>query len=173
MGTGRKKKEPVAGTKKELVIITRPVITLDQVKNDTRKRNLLAFFDLVTAKSGGVFEKTLNYLLYWFKTEKGIDLGYNFVMLGNVPYSRDLHEDVVALLYLGLIEATPQKKLRITNDGREFLQKVGYDAALAEKMKEALEEYWPKAVAIETQIELEQREMAREMARRRRRRRVF
>ncbi len=169
MGTGRKKKEPVSGTKKELVIIARPVVTLDQVKNDTRKRNLLAFFDLLTAK-GGVYEKTLNYLLYWFKTEKGIDMGYNFVTLGNVPYSRELHEDLVALLYLGLLEATPTKKLRITNEGREFLQKVGYDAALLEKLKEALEEYWPKAVAIETQIELEARERAQELARRRRRR---
>ncbi|AEM37944.1 hypothetical protein Pyrfu_0072 [Pyrolobus fumarii 1A] len=172
MGTGKKKKEPVSGTKKELVIIARPVVTLDQVKGDERKKNLLALFNLLTDK-GGIYEKTLNYLLYWFKSEKGIDMGYNFVMLGDVPYSRELHEDLVALLYLGLLETTPTKKIRITNEGREFLQKVGYDTALLEKVKEALEEYWPKATTIDAQIELETTRRATMAARRRRRRSLF
>jgi len=169
LGTGRKKREPVSGTKKELVIITRPVVTIDQVKNDERKKNLLALMDLITAK-GGIYEKTLNYLLYWFKSEKGIDMGYNFFLLGNVPYSRELHEDLVALLYLGLLETAPTKKLRITNEGREFLTKFGYDKALLEKLKEALEEYWPKANAIDAQIELETTRRISNPARRRRRR---
>ncbi len=149
-----KKKEPVAGTKKELVIIARPAVTLDQVKADPRKRNLLLVL-LALEKLRGIYERSLAHLLYWLKTEKNIDLGYEFFLVGDTPTSKQLHEDLVALLYLGLAETDPRtKKLRITNDGKEFLKTVGYDEELLKKIEDAIEELKPKITTIEAQIEL-------------------
>ncbi len=149
-----KKKEPVAGTKRELVIIARPAVTLEQVKSDPRKRNLLLVLQALE-KMKGIYERSLAHLLYWLKTEKGIDLGYDFYLVGDTPTSKQLREDVVALLYVGLAETDPvTKKLRITNDGKEFLKTVGFDEELYRKLEEAIEELKPKLTTIEAQIEL-------------------
>lgn len=154
MGKGRKKKEPVSGTKKELVIITRPAITIDQVKSDERKKQLLLILKALD-EQGGIYERSLAYLLYWLKSEKNIDLGYNFHLVGDVPTSKQLHDDVVALLYTGLIETDAKtKKLRVTNTGREFISSIGYDEEFFEKLKSLVEEYRPKISAIDAQIEL-------------------
>ncbi len=153
MGRGKKRKEPVSGTKKELVIITRPAVTIDQVKNDPRKRALLAVFKALEDQ-GGIYERSLAHLLYWLKTEKEIDLGYNFIVVGDTPTSKELHEDIVALLYVGLLETNPKnKKLRLTSEGREFLSKVGLPAEW-ERMKQAIEDLKPKIAAIDAQLEL-------------------
>jgi hypothetical protein len=149
-----KKKEPVAGTKRELVIIARPAVTLDQVRNDPRKRNLLLVFS-VLEKMKGIYERSLAFLLYWLKTEKGIDLGYDFLLVGDTPTSKQLREDLVSLLYVGLIESDPvTKKLRITNEGKEFLKTSGVDEQLQNKLEEAIEELKPKLTTIEAQLEL-------------------
>jgi len=154
MGTGKKKKQPVSGTKKELVIIARPAITLDQVKNDERKKKLLLVLRNMEDQ-GGIYERSLAYLLYWLKTEKEIDLGYNFFLVGDLPTSKELHEDIVALLYVGLAENDPRtKKLRLTSQGREFLQSIVFDKDFVEKLKAAIEELKPKVAAIDAQLEL-------------------
>ncbi len=153
MGKGKRKKEPVSGTKKELVIVTRHVVTLDQVKNDERKMRLLAVFKALE-DVGGIYERSLAHLLYWLKTEKNLDLGYNFIVVGGTPTSKELHEDLVALLYVGLIESNPRtKKLQLTSEGKEFLDKVGLPPDW-EKIKQAVEELKPKVTAIDAQLEL-------------------
>jgi hypothetical protein len=149
----KRKKEPVSGTKKELVIVTRPVVTRDKVEKDERKRKLLMVLKALEDQ-GGIYERSLAYLIYWLQTEKNLDLGYNFYVIGDVPTSKELHEDVVALLYVGLAETDPRtKKLRLTSDGKEFLEKV-IDKEYYEKLAAAIEEYKPKVAALDAQIEL-------------------
>jgi hypothetical protein len=152
--SGRKKKEPVSGTKKELVIITRPAVTRDQVERDERKKRLMLILKAMEDQ-GGIYERSLAHLVYWLQKEKGFDLGYNFYMIGDVPTSKELHEDIVALLYVGFAETDPRtKKLRLTSDGREFLETKGYDKEFFEKLQAAVEEYKPKIAALDAQIEL-------------------
>ncbi|ABM80693.1 hypothetical protein [Hyperthermus butylicus] len=152
--SGRKKKEPVSGTKKELVIQTRPAITRDQVEKDERKRRLLLVLKAMEDQ-GGIYERSLAHLVYWLQKEKDFDLGYNFYLVGDVPISKELHEDIVALLYVGLAETDPKtKKLRLTSDGKEFLETKGYDKEFYDKLQAAIDEYKPKIAAIDAQIEL-------------------
>lgn len=152
--TSGKKKEPVGGTKKELVIVTRPAITRQQVERDPRKRKLMLVLKAMEDQ-GGIYERSLVNLVYWLKTEKDIDLGYNFYLVGNTPTSKDLHEDIVALLYVGFAETDPRtRKLRLTNDGKEFLEKKWFDEALYKQIKAAVDELRPKLAALDAQIEL-------------------
>ncbi len=152
--TSGKKKEPVGGTKKELVIVTRPVVTPQEVERDERKKKLLLVLKAMEDQ-GGIYERSLVNLVYWLKTEKDLDLGYNFFLVGNVPTSKELHEDIMALLYVGYIETDPRtRKLRLTNDGKEFLEKKWFDEALYKKIKAAVDELRPKIAALDAQIEL-------------------
>jgi len=152
--TSGRKKEPVGGTKKELVIVARPAITPQQVERDERKRKLMLVLKAMDDQ-GGIYERSLVNLVYWLKTEKGIDLGYNFLTVGGVPSSKELHEDIVALLYVGFAETNPRtRKLRLTNEGKEFLEKKGYDKEFYEKLKAAVDELRPKIAALDAQIEL-------------------
>lgn len=152
--TSGKKKEPVSGSKKELVIVTRPVVTPQEVERDERKKKLMLILKAMEDQ-GGIYERSLVNLVYWLKTEKGIDLGYNFFLVGDVPTSKELHEDIMALLYVGYAETDPKtKKLRLTNDGKEFLEKKWFDKEMYEKIKAAVEELKPKIAALDAQIEL-------------------
>ena len=81
--TSGKKKEPVGGTKKELVIVTRPVVTPQEVERDPRKKKLMLLLKALEDQ-GGIYERSLVNLVYWLKTEKDIDLGYNFYLVGDV-----------------------------------------------------------------------------------------
>ena len=152
--TSGKKKEPVGGTKKELVIATRPVVTPQEVERDERKKKLLLVLKAMEDQ-GGIYERSLINLVYWLKTEKELDLGYSFFLVGDTPTSKDLHEDIMALLYVGYIETDPRtKKLRLTNDGKEFLEKKWFDKDLYEKIKAAVDDLKPKIAALDAQIEL-------------------
>ncbi len=103
---------------KELRIVTVPVVTVDDVKQDKRKLKLLHILDWV----GELSEKGIVKLLYTLK-EKGIDLGYNFIMIGDEPSSREVLEDARILLYLDLAETNPMnRKVRLTSIGKEFLE---------------------------------------------------
>ncbi len=103
---------------KELRIVTVPVVTVDDVKQDKRKLKLLHILDWV----GELSEKGIVKLLHTLK-EKGIDLGYNFIMIGDEPSSREVLEDVRILLYLDLAETNPiNRKVRLTSIGKEFLE---------------------------------------------------
>ncbi len=47
---------------------------------------------------------------------KGFDMGYQFFKVGQDPYSPALKSDVVALLYVGLLESEPRyKKLVVSS----------------------------------------------------------
>jgi hypothetical protein len=105
---------------KEIKIVTRPVVTLDDVSRDLRKVSLLE----VVRSLGEVSERGLISSLYILKSEVGKDLGYQFQVIGSSVSSREVLEDVRVLLYLGLLEVSPNRKLRLTSLGREFLEKL-------------------------------------------------
>ncbi|WFO76143.1 hypothetical protein J4526_04740 [Desulfurococcaceae archaeon MEX13E-LK6-19] len=158
------KQSSTSGKSKELKIITKHVITIDDIKNDPRKIKLLYMINIL----GGISEKALQHLIYYMK-EKDYDLGYNFIMLGTTPSSKDLHNDLVALLYVGLLETDPRRKLVVTSMGREFLQ--NNENAISdeekEKIKNLIDELRIKIAPIDTEVELASR------TRRARRRRLF
>ncbi len=151
---------------KELKIITRYVVTLKDVERDPRKIKLL-----YTIKSyGEISEKALQYLVYHLAKDKGIDLGYKFLVIGNVPSSKELKEDMVALLYVGLLETNPRnKKLRVTSLGNEFLEKTKILEPDIEKLSKSIEELRSRIQSIDAEVEMTIRELARMMRRRRRR----
>ncbi len=150
------------GTGKELRIVTKPVVTVDVVKRDPKKLKVLYIIN----EFGQISEMSLTNLIHTLKNEKGIDLGYNFIMIGDVPSSRDLAEDIRILLYLGLIETDPvTRKLRLTSNGQEFLEQNKLGGEDTEKLKEAIEELKPKIMSEESAAEL----LTRRFRRRRRR----
>ncbi len=115
---------------KEVKIVTRPVVTLDEVSKDVKKVSLLE----VVRNLGEVSERGLISSLYILKSEAGKDLGYQFQVVGSSVSSREILEDVRVLLYLGLLEVSPSRKLRLTSLGREFLEKLG--GGLKERLEE-------------------------------------
>ncbi|UXD21882.1 hypothetical protein IPA_09195 [Ignicoccus pacificus DSM 13166] len=109
------------GKSKELKIVARQVVTLDDIKKSKRMITVLH----IVKHLGEISEKGLTHLLYEMK-EKGVDLGYQFVKIGKVIGSNEVHQDILDLLYVGLMERVPGKnKLRLTSDGEEFLEKYG------------------------------------------------
>ncbi len=151
-----------SGKSKELKIITRHVITEKDIENDPRKIKLL----FIIQEVGGISEKALQYLLYYIR-EKGYDLGYNFVMLGTMPSSKEIINDTLALRYVGLVETNPRRKLVVTSLGKEFLEK--HKDAISEEEKEQIkkliEELRIQIAPIDAEVEV--------MSRPRRRRRLF
>ena len=152
------------GTGKELRIVTKKVVTEDIVKKDIRKLRLMKIIDLFTQIS----ERGLTKLLYMIKGEKGVDVGYEFIMIGDTPSSRDLADDLRILLYLGLIETDPiSRRLRLTSKGKEFLELTQVSDSELEEIIKACEDLRPKIEAEESATQLMLG------ARRRRRRRRF
>lgn len=106
---------------KELKIFSTQVITLNHIKKDKRKLLLLN----IIKNYNEISERGLAYLLTLLKEEKGINLNFTMIKLGNKTVIKELQEDIKALLYTGLIEVNPRnKKLRITSNGREFLDSL-------------------------------------------------
>lgn len=136
---------------KELKIITRPALTINDIVNDVRKIALLH----VIKTFGEITEKALYYLIKWIQ-EKKLDLGYSFFEIAGTLSSKELKEDIIALLYLGLLETNPRnKKLKITADGLDFLEKYGskLDETI-EKLTQAVEDLRPKVIPIDAEQEL-------------------
>ena len=153
---------------KELKIITRHVVTINDVLKDPRKIRILYLIN----EFEEISEKALQYLVYWLKSEKNIDLGYDFLVIGNVPSSKDLKMDLVALLYVGALEANPKnKKLRVTGIGKELLGKVDLDKEELDKIVANAKEYEAKVKSIDAEVELTVKMLS--SARRRRRRRFI
>lgn len=152
-----------SGKSKELKIVTRHVITVDDIKNDPRKIKLLYIINTI----GGISEKALQHLIYYMK-DLEFDLGYNFIVLGTTPSSKMLHNDIVALLYVGLIETNPRRKLVATSLGKEFLEKTKDVITDDEKetIKKLIDELRIKIAPIDMEVELSYRS-------KRRRRRFF
>lgn len=151
-----------SGKSKELKIITRHVITEKDIENDPRKIKLL----FIIQEVGGISEKALQYLLYYMR-EKGYDLGYNFVMLGTMPSSKEIINDTLALRYVGFAETNPRRKLVVTSLGKEFLEKHKNVISEEEKeqIKKLIEELRIQIAPIDAEVEV--------MSRPRRRRRLF
>ena len=145
---------------KEIKIITKQVYTLDDIKNDLGKIKLLYIFSL----TGSISEKALSYLIYEMK-EKGYDLKYDFTMIGSIPSSKKLLNDLLALKYTGLIETTATKKLAISSLGREFLEKVGNLISDEEKdlIKKLVEELRVKIKPIDVEVEVRYRGKTRRL----------
>lgn len=155
-----------ASTKsKELKIITRHVVTVNDVLKDPRKIKLL----YLIKEFGEISEKALQYLVYWLKSEKGVDLGYDFLVIGNVPSSKDLKMDIVALLYVGALETNPKnKKLRVTGIGEELLGKVDIDKEELEKLVSNAKDFEAKVRSIDAEVELVVKMLSSTRRRRRR-----
>ena len=101
------------------------------------------------------------------KNEKNVDVGYEFIMIGDTPSSRALAEDIRILLYLGLLETDPvTRRLRLTSIGEEFLEQNKLPEDEAEPLMKAIEELKPRIEAEESTTEL----LLRGLRRRRRRR---
>ncbi len=156
---------PGSGKSKELKIVTRHVVTLDQVKEDKTKLMLLHAIKAY----GEITEKALQHLIHELQ-QFGVEMGYEFIMIGNTPSSKRLREDVVALLYVGLLETNPKnKKLRLTSMAEsEFLPQVSLPEEDVKKISDAVEQARAKISAIDAEVEL-----ATMLERRGRRRRRF
>ena len=133
--------------RKELKLETRHVITPEQVVKNERQMRLLQ----VIQAYGDISEKRLIHLVYELR-EHGVDLDYTFSKIGNVITSKQLKDDILALLYVGFVETIGRaKKLRITSMGREALQKL----ETPEEIKKAVEKVRAKIAAIDAEIELQ------------------
>jgi len=103
-----------------------------------------------------ISEKALTHLIYLIQKEKGIDLGYKFFLVAGNPSSKQLLDDIFALLYVGLIETNPRnKKLRLTSTGKEFLEQTGgVPEEILSPIKSAIEELRSKIQLVDAEVEL-------------------
>lgn len=136
---------------KEIKITARPVVTIDSIKGDFNKLSLLNIIRYLNEIS----EKTLQYLIYWLRSEKNVQLKYEFINIGNIPVSKQLKDDINILLYLGLIETNPStRKLRLTTNGLEFLDKNNLNPSELEIIVKGIEDLKSKIKPIEAEAEL-------------------
>lgn len=111
-----KKPQTETTRSKEVKIIARQVITLDDVAKDSRKLKLL----YTLSEYGPISEKTVYNLIYELKN-KGIDLNYEFYTIAKNLTSRDLSNDLLSLKYTGLVEVDNRKRIVVSTLGKEFL----------------------------------------------------
>lgn len=138
-------------TTKELKVFSKQVVTVDEVRKDKRKLMLLH----VIRSMGGISERGLSVLLHTLKSQKNMDIGYNFVLVGEIPNSKELLEDIRVLLYLGLLETDPStRKLKLTSSGLEFLETSKLPEDELSKLEEYINEIKPKVIAEEATIEM-------------------
>jgi hypothetical protein len=138
---------------KEIKVFSVQVITLDQIKKDKRKLTLLN----IIKTCNEISEKGLTYLIAMLKDEKGINLGYTILKIGNRVIVRELTDDVKALLYTGLVEVNPKnKKLRLTSNGLEFLDKTSSPIIIENlnNILQTVEELKPKILPLDEEVAL-------------------
>jgi hypothetical protein len=137
---------------KELKTITKQVITPSVLKEDKKKVQLMYIIKLF----GGISERALISLLYE-ASQKGLDLGYKFNVIGNNVFSPMIKEDLTSLLYLGLIESDPvNKKLKLSTNGEEALEEnqAVIDDNFKNQLNQILSEIKSKIVAIDEEYTL-------------------
>ena len=123
--------QPNQQKSKDLKIVSKQVISPNVINEDKRKLQLLYILKQVNKLT----EKSIILLLYELK-QKGIDLGYQFNVIGNNVFSSMIKEDLTSLLYLGLIENDPiSKKISVSNNGIEVLEKNPIDEEYNLKIK--------------------------------------
>lgn len=138
---------------KDLKISSKQVINPTILNEDKRKLNLLYIINRMERVS----EKALTTLIAEMK-EKGLDLGYEFNNIGNNTFSHSLKEDITSLLYLGFIENDLKtKKLSLSNDGKEFLEKSQIDEELRSKLDSMINDLKVKVNAIDEEYNLKMR----------------
>ncbi len=132
------------------------VVTPEHIKRDPRKMKLL----YIVRELGAVSERALAHLLHLAKEEKGLDLGYNFVVLGGKPVSRELMEDIRALLYVGFLENDPRtRKLKVTSMGLEFMEKNPLPPEEIKDVISVVNELKPRISSIDAEVELAKEEL--------------
>ena len=145
--------QPGQTKSKELKIVTRQVITADSLKEDKRKIKLLYIIKTLN----GASEKALTVGLYELK-QKGLDLGYQFSVIGNNVFSPMIKEDITALLYVGYLENEPKsKKLVITSKGQEFLDSQQIEESFKNTLSQLLNEIKMKITAIDEENKMKSR----------------
>jgi hypothetical protein len=138
---------------KEIKVFSAQVVTIDHIKKDRRKLILLN----IIRTCNEISEKGLAHLIALLKDEKNINLGYTILKLGSKVVVRELLEDVKALLYTGLIEVNPKnKKLMLTSNGHEFLDKVMSQIAIEnlDAILKTVEELKPKILPLDEEVAL-------------------
>lgn len=134
---------------KELKIVTKPVIVLDQLRSNRRAIKTL----FLVSELGGVTEKALAYVIKELQSV-GVDLGYKFIEIAGIPTSKELREDVIAMLYVGLLESGQNKKLSITSQGKEFIEQVGVEQEFIEDLRSKLPEVKTKLATLIAEADL-------------------
>lgn len=137
---------------KELRIITRPVVTIEDIKSNDRLKRLVYIMGLY----GEITERGLQHLIYEVQ-KAGYELGYSFLTIKNMVSSKTLREDVVELLYVGILESDPRsKKFKLTSQGQEFLSEISSSipSEEAEKVRGMVEEVRAKITTIDAEAEL-------------------
>jgi hypothetical protein len=149
--------QPGSQTKsKELKLVTKQVVTSDSVKEDKRKLQLL----YLISNFDGISEKALLYAISELKN-KGLDLGYNIVTLGNNVTSPQVKDDLTALLYLGLLENDQAKMLKVSSNGKDFLEGNPVDEAFKNQLTSLIQELKEKIKAIDEEQRLRSRRRGR------------
>lgn len=149
--------QPGSQTKsKELKLVTKQVVTSDSVKEDKRKLQLL----YLISNFDGISEKALLYAISELKN-KGLDLGYNIVTLGNNVTSPQVKDDLTALLYLGLLENDQAKMLKVSSNGKDFLESNPVDEAFKNQLTSLIQELKEKIKAIDEEQRLRSRRKGR------------
>jgi hypothetical protein len=142
--------QPGQQKSKELKIVSKQVINPNVINEDKRKLQLLYIIRQVNKLT----EKSIILLLYELK-QKGIDLGYQFNVIGNSVFSPMIKEDLTSLLYLGLIENDPTtKKISISSNGLEVLDKNPLDEEFKNKLLQAINEIKTKILAFDEEYNL-------------------
>ncbi|MEM4486235.1 MAG: hypothetical protein QW116_03200 [Zestosphaera sp.] len=141
-------------TSKELRIVARPVATLDAVRKDPDKLKLLN----IIGRLGAISERGLTNLVYLLINEKKMGLKYTFIMVDQIPNSKELSEDVRLLLYLGLVETEPTlRRLRLTSSGREFMEQNKLDENALNELFNAVDELKERVISEERAAEFSAR----------------
>ncbi|MEM0001540.1 MAG: hypothetical protein QXS24_05985 [Desulfurococcaceae archaeon] len=156
---GGLKKAKVASTQtgqekgKEIKIVSRSVVTVADIMKNQRALKLLYLISLAT---NGISEKALAHLVYSMEKDSNVKLGYNFVVIGDTPVSKELTNELTTLKYTGLVEVSlKNKKLYITGQGKEVLDKA---ASIIQDsidgLRKVFEEIWPKIAPVDVEASL-------------------
>jgi hypothetical protein len=141
---------------KELKIVTKPVIALESVKNNKRAMKVL----YLISELGSVTEKGLSYVIKELSSA-GVDLGYRFLEIAGIPTSKELREDIISMLYVGLLESSHGKKLSVTSQGKEVLSQIQLEQGYIDALKSKLPEIKTKLATILAEADLESRRSRR------------
>lgn len=146
------KEQKQEGTKsKELKIASVQVVTRDAVMKNQRQMSVLLIID----RLGPMHERTLHELVKHVQG-KGMPLSYNFIKVAEGSHSPELKNDLISLTYVGFVESDPvRRKVRITGDGKEALEKQGAPAGIARLLEEERDNLKNLVALLDSQIDIQ------------------